>query len=63
MRAVRWFVNYNIALYLDVTPLWPDGAEGLRTEPVGFPSAFWRVRFAHPGAGQPFYPAPLSRKG
>ena len=50
-------------LYLDSNPLWPDGAEGLRTEPVGFPSAFWRVRFAHPGAGQPFYPAPLSRKG
>ena len=25
--------------------------------------AFWRVRAAHSGTGQPFYPMPLNRKG
>jgi hypothetical protein len=28
-----------------------------------FLSAYWRVREAHPGTGQPFYPEPQSRKG
>ena len=40
-----------------------DGAEGLRTEPDGQAAAFWRMRPAHPDAGQPFYPVPQSRKG
>ena len=49
--------------YLGLDPQWPDGAEGLRTEPDGLSSAFWRVRHAHPGTGQPFYPGSLNRKG
>ena len=50
-------------LYLQLNPQWPDGAEGLRTDPVGFCAADWRMRHAHPHTGKPFYPVSQSRKG
>ena len=50
-------------LYLLPNPRWPDGAEGLRTDPVGFILANWRERLALSDTGQPFYPVFPSRKG
>ncbi len=58
MRSMR-----RKPLYLQLDPQWPDGAEGMRTEPVGLSVAFWWVRQSHSDTGQPFYPVSPSRKG
>ena len=50
-------------LYLHGSPQWLDGAEGARSEPVGFQSAFWWARLARSDTGQPFYPVSRNRKG